>query len=554
MKKLFYSLVICLLANFGNIMAQLPDGSIAPNWTLKDINGNNHTLYNYLDQGKRVIIDFSAIWCNPCWSYHSSGALKDVYNQYGPSGSVNQTMMVFFIEGDEGTIAQLNGASPSVGNWVQGTPYPIIATCPPPDGNGPNVSAAYNIGYFPTVYTVCPDRTIYESGQKTASQHYSFANSTCAPLTTTTNDVKAFKLTVPNFVYCTGSFSPTLTIQNYGNANLTSCSIVVKLNGNIIQSTQWNGNLARYETANIQLNSISSLPDGTHTLLVELSNPNNTTDENNSNNNISKTFTAMVNPYPLPLSQNFSGTTFPPAGYDNVDATNDGYKWKRSSTAGYNGAGSMYIEFYNISSGNYDDFVLPLISFSNISNPQLTFWMAHRRYSASYSDKLQVDISTNCGQTWTQVWMKSGANLATNPNYTTSQYLNPASSDWRQETVNLTNYQGQSNILIRFRATSGYGNNCFVDEINITGTSGNSITNLNPVIDIFPNPAQNNFYITNAQNSTIEILDIVGNIITSQKINNSLETIEVSNIANGTYFVRIINNNGNYTKKIVINQ
>ncbi len=547
MKRLFSILFISFLANIGIIKAQLPDGSIAPNWTLKDISGNNHTLYNYLDQGKRVILDFSAVWCAPCWSYHTNGALKDVYNLYGPSGSVNQTMMVFFIEGDEGTIAQLNGGTGSQGNWVQGTPYPIIATCPPPDGNGNSVSAAYEISFFPTIYTVCPDRTIYESGQKTASQHYSFANTTCLPLTTTTDDVKAFKLTVPNFVYCSGSFNSVLTIQNYGNANLTSCNIVVKLNNNTIQTTQWTGNLARYETADVQLNSISGLSDGNYTLTVELSQPNNNPDENSSNNTISKTFNSMVNPFALPLSQNFSGTTFPPAGYDNIDATNDGYKWKRSSTAGYNGAGSMYIEFYNISSGNYDDFVLPLISFSNISNPQLSFWIAHRRYSASYSDKLQVDISTNCGQTWSQVWMKSGANLATNSNYTTT-------SDWRQETVNLSTYQGQNNILLRFRATSGYGNNCFVDEINITGTSGNSITNLNPMIEIFPNPAQNTFYITNAQNSTIEIIDVVGNIITNQKVNNSLEIIETINIANGTYFVRIMNNNGNYIKKLVINK
>lgn len=552
MKKVFILLTIILMANSAFIKAQLPNGDIAPNWTLKDINGNYYTLYNYLDQGKRVIIDFSAVWCNPCWVYHTSGALKDVYNQYGPNGTINQTMMVFFIEGDAGTIAQLNGGTGSQGNWVQGTPYPIIATCAPPDGNGTQISTTYNINYFPTIYTVCPDRTIYESGQKTAAQHYSFANNNCAPLTTTNNDVKAFKLITPNFVYCNGSFSPTVVIQNYGNTNLTSCNVTVMVDGNTVQTYQWTGNLARYEVANITLNSISGLSDGQHTISVELSNPNNTNDENPANNTISKTVYFMVVPSALPLSQNFSGTTFPPTGYNNIDGTQDGYKWKRSSTAGYNGAGSMYIDFYNISSGNYDDFILPLLTFENATNPQLTFYIAHRRYSASYSDKLQVDVSTNCGQTWTQKWMKSGAQLATNSNYLTSEYTSPTSTDWRLETVDLSSYQGMSNILIRFRATSGYGNNLFVDEINLTGTTYNETISLSNDIEIYPNPAQNSFFITNAQNSTIEIIDIAGQLVHSEQITDALHHINLNNVSNGTYFVKIISKNQVSIKKLVI--
>ena len=72
MKNLFLILAIV----FGiNCQAQLPDGSTAPNWTLTDIDGTTHSLYNYLDSGYVVFIDFSAVWCPPCWSYHNSGAL-----------------------------------------------------------------------------------------------------------------------------------------------------------------------------------------------------------------------------------------------------------------------------------------------------------------------------------------------------------------------------------------------------------------------------------------------------------------------------------------------
>ena len=38
-------------------MAQLPDGSIAPDFTATDINGVEHNLYSYLDSGYQVILN-----------------------------------------------------------------------------------------------------------------------------------------------------------------------------------------------------------------------------------------------------------------------------------------------------------------------------------------------------------------------------------------------------------------------------------------------------------------------------------------------------------------
>ena len=78
MKKLFTILVLAL--SLTTAKAQLADGSIAPDWTMTDINGQSHNLYNLLDSGYVVYLDFSATWCPPCWSYHNTGAFKDLYN------------------------------------------------------------------------------------------------------------------------------------------------------------------------------------------------------------------------------------------------------------------------------------------------------------------------------------------------------------------------------------------------------------------------------------------------------------------------------------------
>ena len=75
MKKLLLILSLCLSTV---INAQLPNLSIAPDWTLTDVNGTTHSLYDYLDNNYTVFLDFSAVWCGPCWGYHTGGALEDL--------------------------------------------------------------------------------------------------------------------------------------------------------------------------------------------------------------------------------------------------------------------------------------------------------------------------------------------------------------------------------------------------------------------------------------------------------------------------------------------
>ena len=184
MKKIITILVLALITH--NISyAQLPDGSIAPDFTLTDLDGVTHNLYDYFNDGYTVFIDFSAVWCGPCWGYHTSGALEDLYINHGPAGypnvSANTTndVMVIFIEGDgnsEDCLRNISCPTTTHGDWVSGTPYPIICT----DGtvNTASVTSAYQIGFWPTVYMICPDKLTTEIG--TSSDPYSLAN-VCAP-------------------------------------------------------------------------------------------------------------------------------------------------------------------------------------------------------------------------------------------------------------------------------------------------------------------------------------------------------------------------------------
>ena len=157
--------------------AQIPDGSIAPDFTATDIDGVSHNLYDLLNAGKTVYLDVSATWCGPCWNYHNSHAFRDLWEAHGPDGT--DEAYCFYIEGDAATnIACLYGPSGCVGgtqgDWVTGTPYPII------DDAG--IASAYQIAYYPTIFCICPDdKKVYEAGQLSAAALWSFRSSHCAP-------------------------------------------------------------------------------------------------------------------------------------------------------------------------------------------------------------------------------------------------------------------------------------------------------------------------------------------------------------------------------------
>lgn len=139
-------------------ISQSQVGATAPDFTVTDIDGVTHNLYEYLDAGKVVIVDVSATWCGPCWGYHEAHFLEDIQTMYGPDGT--DQVRVIFYEGDsQTTMADLQGnTGASQGDWISGTNYPIVNESP--------VTLNMNIWAplgFPTVNVIRPeDKEIVE--------------------------------------------------------------------------------------------------------------------------------------------------------------------------------------------------------------------------------------------------------------------------------------------------------------------------------------------------------------------------------------------------------
>lgn len=173
----------------------------------------------------------------------------------------------------------------------------------------------------------------------------------------------------------------------------------------------------------------------------------------------------------LPISEGFVSTTFPPTGWTIVNVGASG-TWTRSSTVGRapTAGNSLRFDNYTIQTGD-DQIRLPKADIAAYSSATMTFDVAYAPYDATSYDGLEVLVSTDCGNSFTTVYSKSNTTLATAPATGNTSFV-PTSSQWRTETIDLTPFVGNSIVWIAFKNLSGYGNNIYIDNVNVSGVSG----------------------------------------------------------------------------------
>jgi hypothetical protein len=279
MKKTLLALLLCCTSM--TINSQI-SGVQAPDFTVTDINGNTHTLSTYLAQGKTVILDISATWCGPCWNFHNGHALEDLYNSYGPNGS--DDLVVLFVEGDaQTTSADLNGTGNNTqGNWVAGTPYPII--------DSGAIADLYGITFFPSLFRICPTGIVTNINTGSVGTLRNNLNSNCGTMPGAQNHGK---VEMDDLNSCSTSVAPIAKIKNYGINSITSATLSLKENGTVIATKNYAGSLTMYNTANVTFNALDL--NSTSQYEVEISNINNTTPFNNILTNEDVTFNLASN-------------------------------------------------------------------------------------------------------------------------------------------------------------------------------------------------------------------------------------------------------------------
>ena len=237
---------------------------LAPNWTATDINGNTHTLYDYLDQGYSVVLDLSTTWCPPCAELTASRALDSLQTLYGP-GSPDPKVMVFFVESDPTTdMADLDGSSigtpdgNTIMDWITGHTVVII--------DDASIAQLYNVNGYPTVYTICPSRMIMGNYWPGGHMDYylGLVNECGHHIADSPQD--ATLLGGQNFPdYCAGpSVELGTTLYNVGTQPITTATIeaYAEYVGQVVSTTTWTGSIGTYESVEVSLPLWDAPPDG----------------------------------------------------------------------------------------------------------------------------------------------------------------------------------------------------------------------------------------------------------------------------------------------------
>lgn len=326
-------------------------------------------------------------------------------------------------------------------------------------------------------YTDDPCMNIFTADQKTrirtvlsiCPQRMTLAASTACTLPASL-DAGISAIVNPSGNICSTTFTPVVTLKNFGGTTMTSATITYNIDGAANSTFNWTGSLASTATVNVTLSSMTTTA-GAHTFNSSAFNPNGQTDGNAANNTSSASFNiSLTSGTAVPVTEGFVGTTFVPTGYALENGGNT-LTWARVTTAGVTPTTGNAAKMDNYSTditGDVDGLVVKPIDLTGLSSAQMTFDVAYARYSATYSDALSV-VVYGCGVAETTVYSKSGSTLATRADLTSA--FTPTSTEWRNETIDLTPYIGNNKLYIVFRNTSGYGNNVYLDNINISGVS-----------------------------------------------------------------------------------
>ena len=175
--------------------------------------------------------------------------------------------------------------------------------------------------------------------------------------------------------------------------------------------------------------------------------------------------------YSLPYVELFEGSVWELGSYL-VDPcwtsslSNDGFGWSveqletNSNATGPSGDHTSGIGKYIYSEASFGsendvaELISPAIDLGSSSNPFATFW--YHMFGASVG-KLTVEVSSNNGGNWEELESFNG------------QQQNSSEANWRQATIDLTDYEGET-INLRFNATRGadFAGDIAIDDIIVT--------------------------------------------------------------------------------------
>ncbi len=380
----------------------------------------------------------------------------------------------------------------------------------------------------------------------------------CVPPVFFNNDVQVNSVNTQNtIVYCDEGIRPVVSITNVGLQPLTSVQLHVSVNGGAPVTTQVNLSLSTLQTTTIT-SSVVNVGPGEHALTVYTTLPNGTADQRRDNDTISAGFSAL-SAVSAPLVQGFENNL---AGWGITNSSDlISYNPARTTMAARSGSasfrfGSFGYQLY----GKTATLVSPRVTVpANADSVKVAFWRAAGQLNARNSDTLEILYSVDCGQSFVSAYKKTGTELNPHRIFSNSSYT-PVDSQWVADTVDLTlPVAGKyAELIVAFRSINGYGNNIYLDDINIY-----AVQVPEPLkekgLTISPNPTNGLINIRHYPDAAglqgVAVYSSTGQLVYKEQYNGgaapNLIAVDLWNQASGIYIVRLVYNNRVVTRKVL---
>ncbi len=602
MKKtiLLFTLLIALVftskAQFSENFNAVADGGMPTGWTLFNVDGLTPNTASGVNWVTNAWVCYAkaglAITSKCAWStswYTAAGTSNDW--MWTPAITVPATnpVLSYLVAAQDpsypdGYELRISTVAPTSGNLMSSTVL-LTATAAETTATTKYISLASYAG-----------QTVYIAWRNNSTDMFLLAVDDVSVSSLPNIDIKATSIN-NNPIIAAGSNNITGTVKNVGFNNITSFDVTYKIDGGSASAVYsvTGQNIALGASYNFTHNVPYSFTTGSHTIEITISNVNGGTDANLADNVITKTVAvASQTVAKMCLFEGFTSATCAPCATWNTTfnpwaVTNDANMNYIKYQVDWPGTGDPYyiaqtgdrVTYYNVSAvpDYYADGTEADLSTSAF-NGYIAQATAEKSVftinsTPTYTGKIvTVPVTINPYITYSGLTMHvvicellTTGNVATNGETSfhhvmmqmlpTSSGTSVSFTDGTPYTTTLTKdltatfVESMTNLIAVVFVQDNTTKEVLQSKtftIISNGIGENSIGN----VSIYPNPATDNVNIVNAQNSDITLYDMYGKLIKSDsKINNNY-LLNVSDLAKGTYILKITDGEKTYSRKITV--
>ncbi len=288
------------------------------------------------------------------------------------------------------------------------------------------------------------------------------------------DDAGISEIITPGFIQCPGTMTPRVEVRNYGSQTINSVEIRFLQNGGEVQLKSFSPGISTLDRFIAEFDPVTVVSSPYSFEIVTVNgNPDNNTVRNTQS-----------------VSVDVSTTTAAPFIQDFESSLGDWTTLNRDSEIGWqirtapNSSPSnqaIQMEFHQYENPGEMDYLLsPVFDLSTAESPYLSFDMAYRSFSGTEGDALLIAAIPNCQFSigyptmlqFDTLYYQTGPDMQTVTPSSGSYFTPSDAQDWQTiPFISLDKFKGVSELQLVFVSVNGYGNNLYLDNIQVNTTS-----------------------------------------------------------------------------------